>query len=122
MTKTKLISSLGSTVAISLLSAPIVQASENPFAMQKVTNTIQLAEGMEKGLDGKCGEGKCGDKLKDAAMEKMEKTKEGKCGEGKCGDKVKETTMEKMEKTKEGKCGEGKCGDKLKDGAMEMMK
>ncbi len=114
MTKTKLISSLGGTVAISLLSAPIVQASENPFAMQKVTNTIQLAEGMEKGLDGKCG-----DKLKDAAMEK---TKEGKCGEGKCGDKVKDTTMEKMEKTKEGKCGEGKCGDKLKDGAMEMMK
>ncbi len=119
MTKTKLISSLGSTVAISLLSAPIVQASENPFAMQKVTTTIQLAEGMEKGLDGKCGEGKCGDKLKDAAMEK---TKEGKCGEGKCGDKLKNTTMEKMEKTKEGKCGEGKCGDKLKDGAMEMMK
>ena len=117
MTKTKLISSIGSTVAISLLSSPIVQASENPFAMQKLTNTIHLAEGMEKGLDGKCGEGKCGDKLKDAPMEKMEKTKEGKCG-----DKVKDTTMEKMEKTKEGKCGEGKCGDKLKDGAMEMMK
>ncbi|MCF6203262.1 MAG: hypothetical protein L3J59_06250 [Methylococcaceae bacterium] len=117
MTKTKLIASLGSTVAISLLSAPLVQASENPFAMQKITNSIQLAEGMEKGLDGKCG-----DKMKDAAMDKMDKTKEGKCGEGKCGDKIKDTSVEKMEKTKEGKCGEGKCGDKLKDDAMEMMK
>ncbi len=117
MTKTKLISSLSSTLAISLLTSPIVQASENPFAMQKVTNSIQLAEGMEKSVDGKCGEGKCGDKLKDDAMGGMEKTKEGKCG-----DKLKDGTMDKIEKVKEGKCGEGKCGDKLKDGAMEIMK
>ena len=67
MTKTKLISSLSGAVAASLLAAPMAQASENPFAMQKVTNAIHLAEGMAKGAEGKCGEGKCGDKAKDGA-------------------------------------------------------
>ncbi len=104
MTKTKLISSLGGAVAVSLLSAPMAQATENPFAMQKVTNATQLAEGM-KGAEGKCGEGKCGDKTKmkeGGCSGKMSKAKDGKCGEGKCGDKM-----------KEGKCSEGKCGDKM---------
>jgi uncharacterized low-complexity protein len=107
MTKTKLISSIGGAVAASLLTAPTLQASENPFAMQKVADAIHLAEGMKKGAEGKCG-----DKTK---AKKMEKAKEGKCGEGKCGDKMKEGgcngTMEKM---MEGKCSEGKCGDKMK--------
>ena len=91
MTKTKLISSLGGAVAVSLLAAPMAQASENPFSMQKITSAIHLAEGMEKGAEGKCGEGKCSDKMKEGGCSgKMEKMKEGKCSEGKCGDKMKE--------------------------------
>lgn len=135
MTKTKLISSFGGAVAMSLLAAPIAQASENPFEMQKVTNATQLAEGMMKG-----GEGKCGDKMKEGACNgKMGKMQEGKCSEGKCGDKMKEGACSgkmgkmqegkcgdkmkmkmkegacngKMEKMQEGKCSEGKCGDKM---------
>ncbi|MFK5949001.1 MAG: hypothetical protein QM500_09575 [Methylococcales bacterium] len=112
MTKTKLISSFGGAVAMSLLAAPIAQASENPFEMQKVTNATQLAEGMMKG-----GEGKCGDKMKEGACNgKMGKMQEGKCSEGKCGDKMKMkegTCSGKMEKMQEGKCSEGKCGDKM---------
>ncbi len=78
---------LGTTFAISLASSPIVNAAENPFASTELNNGgYMVAE------EGKCGEGKCGDK----------KEAEGKCGEGKCGDK----------KEAEGKCGEGKCGDK----------
>lgn len=108
MTKTKLISSLGGAVAASLLTAPSVQASENPFSMQKVSNATQLAEAMDKDSEGKCGEGKCGDKAKDGTCSgKMEKSKDGKCGEGKCGDNAKG----KMEKSKE-----GQCGDKMKEG------
>ena len=57
-------------------------AETNPFA--QADQIQQVAQ-----PDGKCGEGKCGDKTK----------KDKKCGEGKCGDKKK-------------KCGEGKCGDK----------
>ena len=91
MTKTKLISSLGGVVAVSLLATPMAQATENPFSMQKTSNAIQLAEGMEKGAEGKCSDGKCGDKMKEGGCsDSMEKTKEGKCGEGKCGDKMKE--------------------------------
>lgn len=121
MTKTKLISSLSSAVAASLLAAPIVQASENPFSMQKISNPTQLAE------MGKDGEGKCGDKTKEGACSgKMDKSKDGKCGEGKCGDNSKEKmeksedgkcgdkAKEKMDKSKDGKCGEGKCGDNSK--------
>ncbi len=98
MTKTKLISSLGGAVAASLLAVPLAQATENPFSMQKINNAFHLAEGMEKNADGKCGEGKCGDKMKEGSCNgKMGKTKEGKCGD----------------KMKEGKCSEGKCGDKM---------
>lgn len=112
MTKTKLISSFGGAVAVSLLAAPIAQASENPFSMQKMDNATQLAE-MDKGAEGKCGEGKCGDKSKEAGCSgKMEKSKDGKCGEGKCGDKMKEGGCSgAMEKSKE-----GQCGDKMKEG------
>ena len=75
---------LGTTFAISLTASPIINAADNPFAANQLTN------GGYEVAEGKCGEGKCGDK----------KEGEGKCGEGKCGDK----------KEGEGKCGEGKCG------------
>jgi uncharacterized low-complexity protein len=92
---------LGTTFAISLTASPVINAADNPFAANQLTNGgYEVAEGKcgegkcgdKKAEEGKCGEGKCGDK----------KAEEGKCGEGKCGDK----------KAEEGKCGEGKCGDK----------
>ncbi len=72
--------------------------------LSKMLNDLKCGENKssstetKKGKEGKCGEGKCGDK----------KGKEGKCGEGKCGDK--------KTKGKEGKCGEGKCGEKKTSG------
>lgn len=90
MNKTKLITSLGGAITASLLVAPLAQAGENPFALQKVTNATQLAE-MEKGAEGKCSDGKCGDKMKEGGCSAaMEKATEGKCSDGTCGDKMKE--------------------------------
>ncbi|MDF1584725.1 MAG: hypothetical protein RQ733_09280 [Methyloprofundus sp.] len=116
MNKTKLITSLGGAIAVSLLAAPLAQALENPFALQNVTTATHLAE-MGKGADGKCGEGKCGDKKmqEGGCNGAMEKAKEGKCSDGKCGDKkMKEGGCSAaMEKMSEGKCSDGKCGDKM---------
>lgn len=69
-------------------------AADTDFELADLDQGYMVA-GEDKDKEGKCGEGKCGDK-----------DKEGKCGEGKCGDK---------DKDKEGKCGEGKCGDKDKE-------
>jgi len=80
---------LGTTFIVSLAASPIVQAAENPFALNELSNGYMVAEegscGEEKDAEGKCGE---------------EKDAEGKCGEekdaeGKCGE----------EKEAEGKCG-----------------
>ena len=61
----------GASFAISLAASPVAMADSNPFSMTKVSNgsSMQIA-----GMDGKCGEGKCGGS--------KGKT-EGKCGEGK---------------------------------------
>ncbi len=82
---------LSTSFAILLTASPVVNAADNPFAASKLSNGFMIADN----ADGKCGEGKCGDKKKE----------DGKCGEGKRGDKKKE----------DGKCGdkkgaEGKCG------------
>jgi uncharacterized low-complexity protein len=99
MNKSKLINSLGSAVAVSLLAMPVANAAENPFAIQKASSALQVAEG-EKGMEGKCSDGKCGAnkmKMKEGACSATTgKAKEGKCGEGKCG-------ANKM-KMKEGGC------------------
>lgn len=85
-----LAATIGAAVVASALSAPVAQASENPFAASDLNAGYQLAAHAE----GKCGEGKCGE----------DKKGEGSCGEkgaeGKCGE----------DKKGEGKCGEGKCG------------
>ena len=71
---------IGTTFVISLAASPIVQAAENPFALNQLSSGYMVAE-----------EGNCGDK----------KEGEGHCGaekgehEGNCGGK---------------KEGEGKCG------------
>ncbi len=67
--------------------------ASNGFGMTDLDSGYQLVG--EKGKEGKCGEGKCGE----------DKKAEGACGEGKkaegaCGEG----------KKAEGKCGEGKCG------------
>ncbi len=86
MNKTKLISSLGSAVAVSVLAAPLAQAAENPFALQTVTRTTLLAQADDKSAEGKCSDGKCGNKMKEGGCNgAMEKSRDGKCGEGKCG-------------------------------------
>lgn len=90
MKKLSKIAALVSTLFLAAMYFNTASADVNPFAQQ--ADQVQTITGDE----GKCGEGKCGDK-KGAK-------KEGKCGEGKCGEK-------KADK-KEGKCGEGKCGGK----------
>ena len=74
--------------------APLASADVNPFAANQLNSGYELAN--YGNAEGKCGEGKCGEKG----------GKEGKCGEGKCGEKGKSEGKGK----KEGKCGEGKCG------------
>lgn len=80
--------------------AGIASADSSPFSATHLASGYMLDAGgdagadADKGKEGKCGEGKCGEK----------KGEEGKCGEGKCGEK----------KGEEGKCGEGKCGGKEK--------
>ena len=72
---------LGTGFAVTLAASSIANAAENPFAATEYSNGYMVAA--HHGEEGKCGEGKCGEKE----------------GEGKCG-----------EKEGEGKCGEGKCG------------
>ena len=94
---------LGTAFLTAAASAPVM-ADTNPFASAELSQGYQLAMHHE---EGKCGEGKCGEKGEGEGKcgegkcgEKGEG--EGKCGEGKCGEKT----------AKEGKCGEGKCGAK----------
>lgn len=91
--KTPFATAIGAAVLASAAMSTSVVAAENPFAAQELSSGYNLADNH---AEGKCGEGKCGDKAK----------KDGKCGEGKCGDHKKAK--------KDGKCGEGKCGDKAK--------
>lgn len=96
---------LGTAIVTSLAASnAAADSNANPFAMTELSSGyMQMiaygdnkAEGEEKshdkkyGKEGKCGEGKCGDK------KEMKKNMEGKCGDKKS--------------EKEGKCGEGKCG------------
>jgi uncharacterized low-complexity protein len=101
------------TSVIAGLSSTGVSADSNPFGVLELSSGYMnlaeadavmegadaVQEGAKKMKDGACGEGKCGGKKADAAVDKA---KEGKCA-GKMEDKA---------KAKEGKCGEGKCGNK----------
>ncbi len=69
---------MGATFVAAMSAAPMANAETNPFGMQSLdSGYLQVAEGKGK-KEGKCGEGKCGEK---------KGKKEGKCGEGKCGGK-----------------------------------
>ncbi|MEE9343192.1 MAG: hypothetical protein V3V12_06150 [Gammaproteobacteria bacterium] len=65
---------LGAAFVGSIASTSIANASENPFGMTELSGGYMVSM-----AEGKCGEGKCGGKMK----------KEGQCGEGKCGGKMK---------------------------------
>lgn len=102
--QTVLTLALGSAIAASLSTAPVI--ADSVFSAQALKGGYMVAEA-DKAKEGKCAgqakakEGNCGAK-------EMGKGKEGKCGEGKCGNKPKA-------KAKEGNCGagakaqEGKC-------------
>ena len=64
---------LGTAFLTAAASAPVM-ADTNPFASAELSQGYQLAMDHK---EGKCGEGKCGEKGEG----------EGKCGEGKCGAK-----------------------------------
>jgi len=88
---------LGATFCASLISAPVANASENPFSVTPLSSGYMVAK------EGTCGEATCG---------------EGKCGEGKCGGgagaKIKGKGLHVHgagEKIVNGICGEGKCGE-----------
>jgi len=89
---------VGVAFVSSLAVSTTAVADDNPFAMADLDSGYLLADNHE-GEEGKCGEGKCG-----------EKGEEGKCGEkgeeGACGEKGEEGAC--GEKGEEGKCG----GDK----------
>jgi len=100
--KKSLAVAMGATFAAAMTAAPVASADSNPFGMNKLpSGYVQVAE-----AEGKCGatdkkaEAKCGDKMK--------MKKDGKCGEGKCGEKKKEGKCGGAKTKTEGKCGEGK--------------
>ena len=81
---------LGTTFVVSLAASPIVNAAENPFALNELSSGYMVAE-----------EGKCGDKMEG----------EGKCGEEMESEEKDSEEKDSEEKKAEGKCGEAKCGD-----------
>jgi uncharacterized low-complexity protein len=90
---------LGGAIAASITLAPVVNAAENPFAMQALSASTQVAEAGGKMKDGKCGEGKCGaNKMKEGGCS-ASKMKEGGCS----GAKMKEGGCS-ASKMKEGGC------------------
>lgn len=113
MSKLSTLTPIAALLAVSFTSA--AQASQNLFALQPAAGVVLAQAG---GMEGKCGEGKCGGKAAPAADTKA--GQEGKCGgkagmEGKCGGKAgvnaaDAATAGAGKAAKEGKCGEGKCG------------
>lgn len=113
LNKTPLAAAMGAALLSSF--APIAANAEaNPFAATELSSGyMQLAEmkcGASMGMGDaakKTAEGACaGNKATAAAAKKVE----GKCGEGKCGGKMKEDMM----KAKEGSCGKA-CADNMKN-------
>lgn len=87
-TDRKLIATAAMAGALTL--GATVQAAENPFAMTDLGRGYVVADNHGKAPEAKCGEGKCGTKMKDEKKDaakdaKKDKAMEGKCGEGKCG-------------------------------------
>ena len=82
---------IGAFVVGALAPAGSVSANENPFVSTLLPGSyIAVAEDMEKGKEGKCGEGKKGDKSEKEAVcgiytvgsahKDDSRVKDGKCG------------------------------------------
>ncbi|MBI5938722.1 MAG: hypothetical protein HY850_12860 [Betaproteobacteria bacterium] len=100
--QTTLTLALGAAIATSFAVAPA--SADSVFSAQALNGGYMVADN-HKAKEGKCGgdkakEGNCGNK-------EMGKGKEGKCGEGKCGNKpkAKEGNCGAGAKAQEGKCG-----------------
>ena len=85
----------GAALAATVAFAPVAQAADNPFGMQKLASGYQLAQAdkkvEEKKKDGSCGAGKAKDGSCGAAKADSKK-KDGSCGgakakDGSCGAK-----------------------------------
>mgnify|MGYP005844268603 CR=1 FL=1 len=98
MTTRKLINTplavaMGSAFIASSAVAADLDANDVAFGSVDLDQGYML--GGDKGEEGSCGEGSCG--------EGDDKGEEGSCGEGSCG--------EGDDKGEEGSCGEGSCGE-----------
>ncbi len=89
--KSSVTAAVGAAFVTSLAGVP-AQATDNPFTITELSSGYMVAD---KQGEGKCGEGKCGDKRQE------KQAKEGKCGG---------STKQEQAKGKEGKGGEGRCG------------
>ena len=93
-----LAAALGAAFLATSLS-PLASAEVNPFSAQQLSGGYDLAN-FAHHVEGKCGEGKCGDEKADGEASGSDTKADG---EGSCGDKKADG---------EGSCGEGKCGGK----------
>ncbi|MGH8651267.1 MAG: hypothetical protein ACREYE_03345 [Gammaproteobacteria bacterium] len=92
---------IGATFVVSMATAPIASAADNPFGFNELSGGYLLAE-QAAGGEGKCGEGKCAEGKCSGKASGCDKAAKGeKAAEGKCA---------------EGKCAEGKCSGKAKEG------
>lgn len=67
---------IGATFAAGLAATPFANAAENPFGMKSLTSGYQQLAAKDNGyknMEGKCGEGKCGDSNKEMKKEKAQK-------------------------------------------------
>lgn len=99
---------ISAAFASTVAATSIASADTSVFSMTNLTTGYMLDDTAKKGEEGKCGEGKCGEKKGEEGKCGGDKAKgeEGKCGEGKCGEK----------KGEEGKCGGDKASDKGEEG------
>lgn len=89
--KSSLAVAAGSLLTATLAFSPLVSADVNPFASAELNSGyMQMAD---KDAEGKCGEAKCGEDMKEG---------EGKCGEAKCGEAHNDTDVKQL---KEAACG-----------------
>ena len=114
--KTAVSVAIGSAFAAGMAMTPVVNAAENPFALQSLDRGYMVAEA---GMQGKCGgmksgEAKCGMSMMDANKDgKMSKEEFMKAHEAKftAMDVNKDGMVDADEmKAGMGKCGTGKCG------------
>jgi uncharacterized low-complexity protein len=73
---------VGAALVGGLSLSGMANAAENPFGAAQLESGYMLLAGTD--AEGKCGEGKCGNKGGEGACG-GDKGGEGKCGEGKCG-------------------------------------